>query len=233
MFEGDAADLTIDYCFEFEDGTQRSFDICLDPETLEQKLPRDAVYPEWVQLDVEQCDNCPLKKESSEHCPVAARLAQVVDCFGEVLSHDEITVQVTTGERTVSKQTTAQRGVGSMLGVLFATSGCPHTTFLKPMARYHLPFSTEEETIFRVAGMYLLSQYFKHQAGDSVDWDMYELVKHYDDLHAVNKGIAKRIRHVSSKDAPVNAVILLDMFTNLMPFVIGDRLDEVAALYKK
>ena len=104
MFGDEAVELNIDYCFEFEDGTQRSFDICLDPDTLEQKLPDDAVYPEWVKLDVEKCDNCPLKQETSEHCPVAARLAQVVDCFGEVLSHDEITVQVRTGERTVSRR---------------------------------------------------------------------------------------------------------------------------------
>ena len=36
-----------------------------------------------------------------------------------------------------------------------ALSGCPVLEQLKPMARFHLPFASVEETIYRAASMYL------------------------------------------------------------------------------
>ena len=39
-----------------------------------------------------------------------------------------------------------------------ATAGCPWTDRLRPMARFHLPFANEAETVYRSVSMYLLSR---------------------------------------------------------------------------
>ena len=36
-------------------------------------------------------------------------------------------------------------------GLIMATAGCPWTDRLRPMARFHLPFATEAETVYRDA----------------------------------------------------------------------------------
>jgi len=224
------SDITIKYEVELDNQNSRAYEITLDPDTIEQKLPSEGPVPDWALLHVEKCKHCPLSDEVL-YCPVARSIAEVVPMFQDVLSHDEVNVTVTTEERTVVKRTAAQRAIGSLMGVLFATSGCPHTHFLKPMARYHLPFASEDETVFRVAGMYFLSRYFEQTKGESGDLNLEDLRARYDNLHKVNKGIADRIRNVSAKDVSINAVILLDLFTNLMPFVIQDELEDLRKLF--
>ena len=58
-----------------------------------------------------------------------------------------------------------QMGVSSLLGVIMTTSGCPIMAQLKPMVRFHLPFASLEETIFRMVSMHLVAQYLRHQDG--------------------------------------------------------------------
>ncbi|MCZ6635541.1 MAG: hypothetical protein O7G87_19235, partial [bacterium] len=146
--------LDFEYRFEFENGHEEIFQVKLDPETLEpvDALPDDL--PEWTRLEFCQCEHCPLTPDTHPHCPAAARLVPLVSRFQDVLSYHEINTEVRTPERTVNKKAPAQSGVGSLMGLVMATSGCPHTAIFKPMARFHLPFSTAEETIYRVASMY-------------------------------------------------------------------------------
>lgn len=91
-------------------------------------------------------------------------------------------MQPATTERTVSAETSAQQGLGSLLGLIMATSGCPHTVFFKPMARFHLPFSNESETIYRAVSMYLLSQYFTTREGAPIDAGLDGLRDIYDKI---------------------------------------------------
>jgi hypothetical protein len=151
--------------------------------------------------------------------------------FDKVVSHDNIELEVTTNSRRVSQRTSAQKGISSLLGLLFATSGCPHTNYMKPMARFHLPLATEEDTIFRAAGMYLLAQFFLKQKGEETDLELVGLTKIYKNLHIVNTSIAERIKSTALTDSSTNAVIILDTFANIMPFVIEDRLDEIRHLF--
>jgi hypothetical protein len=155
----------------------------------------------------------------------------VIEPFSNVVSHNEIDLTVITNERQVSQKTTAQKGISSLVGLLFATSGCPHTAFLKPMARYHLPLASEDETYYRATGMYLLAQYFLRLDGREADLELEGLKTIYHNLHRMNTMIAERIRSITHADSSVNAVVLLDMISNLMPFVLDEHLDQLRHLF--
>lgn len=61
-----------------------------------------------------------------------------------------------TEERTYSKDTLLQQGLASLLGIVMTTSGCPVLEPLKPMVRFHLPFATLTETVYRMVSMCLV-----------------------------------------------------------------------------
>ncbi len=222
--------IEIRYTFQLNEKSE-IFDIILDGRKLELIRDDEEAKPEWTELGCHQCSHCPLDKETTSHCPVALNIASVIKRLGNICSHDQIALEVQTKERTIIANTSAQRGISSMIGLLIATSGCPHTEYMKPMARFHLPLSSEEDTIFRATGMYLLAQYFLRKAGMQEDMSLNGLTDIYKNLHLLNKSIAERIRFSAPSDASVNALILLDMFTNLMPFVIEDHLDEIRYLF--
>ena len=112
------------------------------------------------------------------------------------------------------------------------TSGCSIMEKLKPMVRYHLPFATEEETRYRVISMYVLAQYFLFKRGKTVDWELKKLVDIYDDIQTVNKHFCKRLATIQSKDASINALIVLDCFADFVRFSINKKmLDEIEFLF--
>jgi len=137
---------------------------------------------------------------------------------------------VITGDRLYSKKTTVQRALGSLLGVYMAARGCPSMERLKPMVRFHLPFATAEETVFRSVGAYLLGQYFLKKQGKQADLDLVELAGFYKGIQMVNRGITERLRGVG-KDAVNNAVICLDMFAKELPYAVEDSLEELKGLF--
>jgi hypothetical protein len=219
--------IEIQYCFNVGEGRQEVFELRFDARSLELINKTDQDLPAWTRLEFHQCPHCPLKSADHSFCPVAVSLVDVVNRFDRVISYDEVDLEVTTVERRVSQRTTAQRGLSSLLGLLFPTSGCPHTAFFKPMVRFHLPLSTREDTVFRVTGMYLIAQYFLEQEGGTVDFKLAGLRTLYDNMHQVNKNITERLRSASITDSSINAVILLDMFTHAVPIVIEDQLEKI------
>ena len=78
-----------------------------------------------------------------------------------MLSHEMVTVTVRTDERTFTKETMIQHGLSPLVGIIMTTGGCPIMEHLKPMVRFHLPFASLEETIFRMVSMYLMVQYYR------------------------------------------------------------------------
>ena len=225
------ATVDIQYRFNLAEGHTEVVDVVIDDQSLENVNIPQAGAPAWTRLDFHQCPHCPLTPDSRPHCPVAEALIDIASRFEEIASYAELDVEVISAERTVTKRTTAQRAISSLLGLLFATSGCPHTLFLKPMARFHLPLASEEDTIFRAAGMYMLAQYFRGREGRPADLDLACLTTIFQNLHEVNVEVAKRLRSVFSGDSSINAIILLDMFTSAMPFVIKDQLAEIRHLF--
>ena len=140
-------------------------------------------------------------------------------------------MRITTPDREISTHTTAQRAVSSVLGLIMATSPCPFTGYLKPMARFHVPLSSDEEVIYRSTSMYLLAQYFRSKEGLTHDFDVSGLATIYNDLQIINRAMAKRLSAASKQDSAINAVILLELLTRTVTWSIDDSLQEISYLF--
>jgi len=226
------AEISIQYRISVDSTTCEVFDLKLDADSLDMiEEPADTL-PSWVRLEYRQCRHCPLVATEHPHCPVASSLVEIVHRFESIVSHDEVDLEVITNERRILQHTTAQRAISALLGLKIATCGCPHTAFFKPMARFHLPLASIDETIFRSVSMYLLAQFFLKEKGEAADFDLQGLRKIYKNMHILNIGITNRFRSATQTDSSLNAIILLDAFTNALPFVIEDNLDDVRYLFE-
>jgi hypothetical protein len=117
------------------------------------------------------------------------------------------------------------------MGLLIPASGCPDTAFLRPMARFHLPFSSPEETFYRAASMYRLAQHVRRGEGLEEDPMFAGLSEAYARLNTVNRHIALRLRAAASRDSARSAVALLDVFAQLLPMQLDEPLDELRPLF--
>jgi hypothetical protein len=224
--------ISIHYRLQLPDGRSESFGLRFDPHRFELLRSDTGALPAWTALDYHQCPHCALDRERVPHCPLAASVADVVHRFDDILSHSEITLEVITPERRVSQHTTAQRAIGSLMGLLIATSGCPHTAVFRPMARFHLPLATADETLYRVASMFLLGQHFARAAGACATFDIDGVQEIYRRVHAVNVAVARRLRAATSTDSSVNALITLDVFAIDIPFAMDESLERIAHLFE-
>jgi hypothetical protein len=226
------APLQILYRFNIDGGACSTFRISLDPVTLALQTPRHRDLPDWTRLEHHQCPDCPLHDTGGTTCPMAEALVDLQDFAGHLDSYSPLTVSVTTPEREIHTAVPAQRAVSSLMGLLIATCACPDVAWLRPMARFHLPLASEEETIYRATSMYLLAQYFRHKSGVEPDLSLQGLGQRYHRLHAINVAMAARLREAVAKDAPVNAVVLLDLFAKAMPYSVADSVAELEYLFR-
>ena len=226
---------TIEICYRLTDpkGTTQSFTVSLDAATLALRRPPRDRPVDWARLDYHQCPNCPLEPADHRECPLAAGLVDLVRYCTDITSFDRVLLEVQVPERNITRDTTAQRAISSLMGLIIAASGCPHSAYFRPMARFHLPLAGEEETIYRATSMYLLAQYFLHQEGRATDWEMQHLSRVYQNMQIVNAHIAKRLYGATNKDSSVNALILLDLFSKTLPDTIEDSLDEIRYLFTR
>ncbi|MDZ4675954.1 MAG: hypothetical protein SGI74_00460 [Oligoflexia bacterium] len=222
----------ISYDFLFPDKTSKSYVFDIDKNTLALVESTTEQPPEWAKLENKKCEHCPLKEAESPYCPVARNIAHLVETFKEKVSYTEVAIKVTTKERTYVKTLPLQEGIFSVFGLVMATSLCPYTNFLKPMARFHLPFSTSEETIVRSISMYLLKQYFVAKRGGQPDLELELLEKNYADIQKVNLGILARIRGIAQGDADANAITILHSFSSLLTMAISKDLSKIEPLFK-
>ena len=118
-----------------------------------------------------------------------------------------------------------------MMGLVIATSGCPHAAFFKPMARFHLPLASKVETIFRATSMYLLAQYFLKNAGKCADFELEGLSQIYANMQIINMAVAERLRAATKTDSSVNAIVILDCYAKSLPFAIEKSLEDVRYLF--
>jgi hypothetical protein len=203
----------------------------LDPSNLELTGNIPQSLPAWTELDFHQCPHCPLEVVTDPYCPLAANLVNIVQRFDGLISYDKIRVDVITQERRISQHTTAQKGISSMMGLVIATCGCPHTAFFKAMGRFHLPLASSEETIFRATSMYLLAQYFLKMEGRHADFELGGLTKIYNNMQIVNVAIANRLRSTSMSDSLINAIVILDNFAKSLPYAIEKSLKNFRHLF--
>lgn len=219
------------YRFKLPDETVDDFYISLNATTLGLQMERYVFLPPWTELSFHKCPNCTLSEEEETYCPVAGCLARIVHKFSHLLSYDKVMLEVKTRERDISQETTVQRAIASYMGLVMATCGCPHTEFLRPMARFHLPLASEEETIYRAISMYALAQHFVGQQGGRLDNDFKGLEQKYRNLQLINETILGRLQAASDTDSSVNGLLNLDVYARAMPYVIEDKIDELKYLF--
>ena len=159
----------------------------LDANTLALVPAKSVPKPAWTKLKYFQCANCPLG-DDVEDCPVAVSLSALVETFKDAISFEHTTVRVETVERAYEKETTLQKGLSSIIGIYMVTSNCPVMDQLRPMVRFHLPFASLDETIYRAVAMYLVGQYFRMRNGRTPDWDLKHLSEIYAEVAKVNTG---------------------------------------------
>ena len=215
------------YIFRLADGTIKRFDISLDARTLNYIPPGNQTPPEWAKLSYYKCSPCTLDETAHEFCTIASNIGEVVNAFKDSASYENAHVLIMTKARDISKSTTIQEGMSSLLGLYMVTSGCPVMEKLKPLVRYHLPFSTIDESVYRIVSMYLFAQYYLKGKGKKPDWELKKLADIYENIRLVNAGMSERLKNAASRDASISAVANLDDLASLVPILINDTLASI------
>ncbi|WP_375191514.1 hypothetical protein [Marinobacter sp.] len=200
---------SVEYQFLFQDGVTWRYVVDADGCDSAPSLPNDI--PHWAKLDFHQCSHCPLLPDDHSYCPYALALVEPVEQTSLRASHEAVVLEVSTRGRQIHAETTLQRAMGSLLGLIGPFSGCPVTAILRPMARFHLPLSNPDETLTRVFGTFLVGQYLRAQHGKVADWSMDGLQTIYRDLRVLNHAMSKRLRAGQKEDSGVNSFVLLDV----------------------
>jgi hypothetical protein len=218
----------IRYRFDLPDGSQKSLDFTFGAEDFRLANAAPQEPPFWTELKFNQCANCPLNSADHPHCPAALQMAGAIEPLKALVSFDTVGVTVTQAERAVYAETTVQTAMSSVLGLIMATAGCPWTDRFRPMARFHLPFASEAETVYRSTSMYLLA---RELAGASAANGFAALEELYENLHLVNRGMSRRLGAAASTDPARNAIALLDAYATLLPEALARSLEELKPLF--
>jgi len=223
----------ITYHIEHQDGSVWSHSVPMVEQSAAALASGDDYGDAWTRLDHHQCEHCPLTTDQYRDCPLALALKPVLAEAGAATSHDLVRVRVSTEAREYAKACTLQRAVGSLFGVVSAVSGCPQTRLLRPLARFHLPFSVSEETTARVLGMYLTGQFVRAQHGRPADWSLSGLKLLYQNLRKVNRGISARLKEIATQDAAPNSMVLLDVLAADVEYALEMYEGELDRLFRE
>lgn len=224
--------VNIEYRIKLSEDKVEIFKFQLDGETFDLITDEVPAPPQWTELSFRQCSHCPLSTEEHSHCPMALQLNDIVERFHDTRSIDEVELEVITEDRRVIQTLAIQKVIASILELIVPICGCPKTAYMKPMSRFHMPLASEEETVFRVTGMYLLSQYFLNHDSPTSGIAFDGLTKLYKDLHIVNAAIASRLQAATQSDSLKNAITLIDMYSILVPLLLEDQLVEMRGFFK-
>ena len=219
------------YYFELPGDVTHDFSFSLNTETFQIDTGTTPHRPEWTRLGYRQCSHCPLSDQ--EHCPVATNILNIILPMGSTISFETVTCRVVTQERTSLTTTSAQDAIRSLMLFVIATSACPHTDFLKPLARFHLPFSSLEETVSRIVSTYLLLQYFKKEQGHEFDHDLNGLYEFCKNFEIIGVAMAERLKAEELEgDAGPNALVILHGFSQFVQMYIDSHLDIIRPAFE-
>lgn len=219
--------IEIAYHFHFSGGGCETVTLRFSPD-FDLIVAAETAPPAWAALDFSRCTGCPLDPAQTPFCPFARALAPLVPHFTQFYSYEIAVVEVVTPRRTTTARGALQEGTASLIGLVGATCGCPLLAFFRPMARMHLPFASEEETLVRLFATHLLGQMVRGQA-TSLDG----LRDRVSGVVQVNSGMAERLRAGLSRDALVNGLIILDTFANPVPYVTDRSLAEIRYIFSE
>lgn len=218
----------VQYEFGLPDGSIRSFSVEVGPDRVDSG---PAEPPSWAALDFHKCPHCPLDAAEEPFCPAAMSIASLAEAVDGLWSYDMVSLKVRTPERFYSfTPVSLQGGLQSLMGLVLPTSGCPHTAFFRPMARFHVPLATVQENAYRVASMYMLGQWIRQDEGAEANFDFDGLNHLYDQVKVVNHHLHKRLEEFPT-DVSKNAVALLYVLAQMLPRILDDSLAPIRPLF--
>ncbi len=194
-------------------------------------VPDTFTPPDWAALSYHQCSHCPLDPDEHRYCPIAHNLAYLLPDSALGDSFQAVSLDVETPQRRYQQDTTLQRALSSLFGLICALSDCPHTRFLRPMAHFHLPLSSDTETLVRTASLYLLQRYLLNRKQPEQTISLDGLNDRYNALNELNRCFTGRLRQRGESDAPINALVLLHVTAREMHWNLEEELESLAALF--
>ena len=222
----------ISYQLAFEGGNEAHFEVDIDRPERTAEI-NNELHPGWTQLDFQQCSNCPLDGGQYRYCPAAVEIEEVAKNFANTTSIERTDVWVHTEERSYFKNTDMQSALRSLFGLIMASSSCPILSRLRPLAHFHLPFATLQETIHRLVGTYLIAQHLEHEKGQQADWELQGIEDLYHELKIVNLHLIKRIRQASSEDASINAIQAFISIASIIEMGVDDIVEKMGPILRK
>ena len=150
--------------------------------------------------------------------------------FQQLPAIQKAKVRVVTPDREYFKETSLEEGVRSLMGLIMATSACPILAHLKPNARNHLPFATQDEFILRSSAIYLLRQYFVYREGDRPDWDLQGLIKINQELQVLNQAFWQRINGACDNDTNIKALLSFFNLSSSVSYSLESQLQRIKSL---
>src|SRR5690606_1695792 len=105
-----------------------------DPADHRLRPAADSIPPAWAAPTHHPCSPGPLDPAEHPFWPVAVNIAHAFTGLRDGRSYEPVTLTVDTPQRSYRTDTTLQRALSSLLGLISALSDCPHTRPLHPMA---------------------------------------------------------------------------------------------------
>lgn len=192
------------YYLEFED-PRRDFHLTIrDRATGASACPRPSV-PDWARLTCYQCSCCRLSRESSEYCPAAYDMVDLVEHFSSSDSIDRVYLHMWTNGEMHTIRTDLQRALAYLYPAILAGSSCPFAVSLAPMTQFGKPFPDIVDILFYALSFRLVGSYLgdhAHGVEDTALASGRALA-----VAQVFHGLLRRIRQATLSDANVNALV--------------------------
>lgn len=223
----------ITYQLKLQDGSERRYEVDIErPDRMAQQNREE--HPEWTRLEQHQCSNCPYSSAQFRYCPAALEFEEIALHFANTASIERADVWVHTRERSYFKNCDMQTMLKSLYGLIMASGACPILSRLKPLAHFHLPFASLDETVHRLVGTYLVNQYLQQYDGSArPDWELRGIQDLYKELKVVNLALMKRLRQASKDDANVNAIQTFISISSIVEMGIDDIIGKMMPVLRK
>jgi len=221
----------VQYRLMFQDQTEKSYELHLHADSLAPIGWTPNKPPEWAALDHHKCSNCPLNSAEHAYCPASLSLAPLVESSNDMDLLDTVKLVVRTNDRAVAVSATVQKALGSFIGLLMATSDCPRAAPFRPLARFHLPLATEEETVYRAVTSYAMAQFILRQEGMESSADLEGLYDIYRELEVVNTALASRLKTAGLEGAISKSLMEWDVFSGMFPIRAEDIIKHMRPLF--
>ena len=206
----------------FEDGEEESFFIELT-RTGTFLLPIDDDDHDWTRLDFHKCPCCPLKSETTEHCPAAESLQSTLVKLKNHYSYERVTAKVVDWAGRSTSVNWQLQEVGSIFVQLAVfSSHCPVGWQFKPLLKDLRPFATNEEL-----SKHLISKFLLKHRGETEECKK-DILEKMEPLRVVFSQLAKRLASDSGGDAIANSIVRLDAFALNISLYIEEVLAEVS-----